>query len=173
MAFEPVKNVRSYTKDGELSCAGEPLTTNNAFYCPPSDLLGYDANFVRDGYEKIGDGFLYLLLAHEYGHAIQTRVNTNRLVSRTYELQADCLAGAVIGDSTRAGTLQLERGDAAEIMTTIMTIADPAGVPWFDATAHGSDADRLAAFSRGYRNSYGACHLDSLTGTRLVPSSSR
>lgn len=167
--FEPVKNVTAYTKDGELSCAGQPLTTNNAFYCPPSDLLGYDVNFVRAGYEKIGDGFLYLLLAHEYGHAIQTRLTTNRLVSRTYELQADCLSGAVIGDSTRAGTLTLETGDADEIMKSIMAIADPSGVPWFDATAHGSNADRLAAFSRGYRNSYGACHLDSLNGTKLMP----
>jgi predicted metalloprotease len=173
VAFAPVKDVRPYTKDGELSCAGQPLSTNNAFYCPPSDLLGYDVNFVRAGYDKIGDGFLYLLLAHEYGHAIQTRVNTNRLVSRVYELQADCLAGAVIGDSTRAGTIELERGDADEIMTSIMTIADPDGVPWFDPTAHGSNDDRLAAFSRGYRSSYGACHLDSLSGVRLIPSSSR
>ena len=167
--FEPVKDVKPYTKDGELSCAGQPLATNNAFYCPPSDLLGYDVNFVRAGYQKIGDGFLYLLLSHEYGHAIQTRVNANRLVSRTYELQADCLSGATIGDSTRAGTLELETGDADEIMKSIMAIADPSGVPWFDATAHGSNADRLAAFSRGYRSSYGACHLDSLNGTKLTP----
>ncbi|GAA3396851.1 neutral zinc metallopeptidase [Cryptosporangium minutisporangium] len=170
--FRPVAAVRPYTKDGELTCAGQAQPTQNAFYCPADDSIGYDVNWVRQSYQQIGDSFVYFLVAHEYGHAIQERVRANRLVSITYELQADCLSGAFVGDSVRSGVLELEDGDLDELTRGVRSLGDRAQgsdaiVTWLAPDAHGSMDQRLSAFARGYRGSIEQCHLDSANGMAL------
>ncbi|SHN46222.1 neutral zinc metallopeptidase [Cryptosporangium aurantiacum] len=170
--FKPVGTIRPYTKDGELSCAGQPQPAMNAFYCPPDDSISYDVNWVRQSYQQLGDTFVYFLFAHEYAHAIQERVKANQLVSITIELQADCLSGAFIGDSVRSGTLELEDGDIEELTRGVRALGDPAQggdkfATWFAPGTHGTMDQRLDAFARGYRGSLDQCHLDSANGTQL------
>jgi len=56
------------------------------------------------GYQKIGRAWVYLIIAHEWGHAIQARLS-RRMVSVAAELQADCLAGATLAGAQRDRTL--------------------------------------------------------------------
>jgi len=84
------------------SCDGRRPLSMNAFYCKPQDFLAWDPRLMAAGYGKIGRAWVYLIIAHEWGHTIQARVN-RRLVSVASELQADCLAGAELAGAQRDG----------------------------------------------------------------------
>ena len=45
---------------------------------------------MADGTDLIGDTWIYLVIAHEWAHAIQNRLDLG-LVANGRELQADCL----------------------------------------------------------------------------------
>jgi len=77
-----------YTGTTGPRCAGEPSVPLNAFYCRPGDFLAWDEDLMAAGYSQIGDAWVYLIIAHEWGHAIQARLNRDR-VSVAAELQAD------------------------------------------------------------------------------------
>ena len=94
-------------------CGGRPLGPNNAFYCSGGDFVAWDVSLMTSGYE-IGDAWAYLVVAHEWGHAIQARLDQS-LVSEQSELQADCLAGAALFGAAADGSVQFEQGDQAEI----------------------------------------------------------
>jgi hypothetical protein len=69
-------------------------------------------------YEQFGDFTVALVLAHEWGHAIQERFGFDDSANPTIvsELQADCLAGAWTGyvASGESDILVLEPGDLEE-----------------------------------------------------------
>ncbi|MFI5956222.1 neutral zinc metallopeptidase [Cryptosporangium sp. NPDC051539] len=171
--FVPATKVVPYAKVTEASCAGSPVELGNAFYCPTDNTVLYDVNWVRSSYQKWGRSFLFFLFAHEYGHSVQTQVGANHLITITYELQADCLSGAFLGDSVRDNKYQLTDADFDGLKKSLTDAADPATdsqyEAWFHPLAHGSMAKRMDAFTRGYQNSYGACHLDSNKGVVLKP----
>lgn len=134
-------------------CGRERLEPDNAAYCPDGDFVGWDAHLMRSGYVR-GDAWVYLVIAHEWGHAIQNRLRRN-LVSSASELQADCLAGAVLYGSADDGTLKFEDGDEQEIVSAFRVIGDKA--PWTKPGDHGSAAQRLRSFSRGGTGGVKAC----------------
>ncbi|MFI6512592.1 neutral zinc metallopeptidase [Streptosporangium sp. NPDC050855] len=136
------------------TCHGYPLPDDNALYCwPPYDFVAWDVDLMSMGYRQ-GDAWIYLIVAHEWSHAVQARI-PQRLVSRQIELQADCLAGATLWGAGEDGTLHFEEGDTREIAAALRQHADD--TPWTDVNDHGTAAQRLSAFNRGALQGVGGC----------------
>ncbi|MEU1329644.1 neutral zinc metallopeptidase [Streptomyces sp. NPDC005865] len=131
------------------ACAGEPAVAFNAFYCPAEDFIAWDAELLSTGYEQ-GDAWVYLVIAHEWGHAVQRRVQGLSVVAA--ELQADCLAGATLFGSE---DLKFEPGDEEELAQALTALADD--TPWTDSQDHGDADQRINAFSSGGNRGVGAC----------------
>jgi predicted metalloprotease len=136
------------------TCGGEPSVAFNAFYCQPGDFLAWDQNLMAAGYNQIGDAWVYLIIAHEWGHAIQARLNAD-LVSVAAELQADCFAGAALQGAANDGVLTFEPGDSEELAQTLAAVADD--YPWTNERDHGDVQQRTEAFSTGASGGVAAC----------------
>jgi predicted metalloprotease len=157
--FQPIRDVVPYERDGELDCGGEPLPRNNAVYCSAGDFIGYDVNWAFAAFRQIGDAFVYYLLGHEYAHGIQARLGIRKQFTIEQELQADCMAGAYIGDEARQKVLRMQPGDTEELARGLQAVGDQPGQPWFAEGAHGTAEQRTDAFTAGYRKSLDACKL--------------
>jgi predicted metalloprotease len=157
--FVPVRRIITYQRDGEVACGRDPLPANNAAYCPDGDFIAYDVDWAVVAFRRIGDAFLFYLLGHEYSHAIQVRLGITYRYTIQQELQADCLAGAMIGDSVRSKppALTLDNGDLDEFRTGLLTVGDDPDQPWFAPGAHGTAEQRTEAFFDGYDRSVDAC----------------
>jgi len=155
--FVPVRRVITYERSGEVACGREPLPANNAAYCPDGDFIAFDVDWAVVVFRRIGDAFLFYLLGHEYAHAIQVRLGINYRYTIQQELQADCLAGAYIGDSVRGGALTLDNGDLEEFRSGLLAVGDDPDQPWFAPGAHGTAEQRTEAFFDGYEHSVDAC----------------
>ncbi|MGI5178079.1 neutral zinc metallopeptidase [Dactylosporangium sp. CA-152071] len=161
VGFKPVSRIVPYRIDGEVMCGSQPIPTQNAAYCPIGDFIAYDVNWSEEVYKDLGDAFVFYLLGHEYGHAIQQRLGIEYAFTIYQELQADCFAGAYIGDSIKVGDFTLEDGDLDELRNGLLFVADPDDEPWFQEGAHGSAAQRTGAFFDGYEQSLEACDMPS------------
>ena len=128
-------------------------TVFNAFFCGSSftgtGFVAWDMEFLR-AESEIGNAPIYHTVSHEIGHAAQTRFwhddeggATPHPDSGEYEVQADCLAGASMGRAEREGYLFVAPGDLAEIEVDLRHFNDSGG-------DHGTDAQRVDAFSLGY-----------------------
>jgi predicted metalloprotease len=137
----------AYSRTGKRPplCGGKRLTYNNAYYCPSGDYIAWDLDLLRSGYRS-GDAWVYLVIAHEWGHAIQARIEDS-LNWRAKELQADCLAGAALFGAADDGTLEFEDGDIEEIEAAFDKLGDK--TPWTKESDHGTPEQRLSAFNRG------------------------
>jgi predicted metalloprotease len=130
--------------------------SGNAYFCPAEDYLAWDwelfaANFLD---EAIGDSFVYLVVAHEWGHAIQERLDLS-LQTIDSELQADCFAGAALTGAEADGTLVFEPGDRGEIFESLTAVADE--TEWGDSSDHGSADQRIEAYQLGENGGVDAC----------------
>jgi uncharacterized protein len=152
--YDPPGVAGGYRGSSGPSCAGQPSVPGNAYYCPPGDFIAWDDSLMAAGYDQIGDAWVYLVIAHEWGHAIQARLASSQ-VSRAIELQADCLAGAAITGAANEGLVQIEEGDDVEISRALAAVADD--FPWTDTSSHGNAAERTANFNRGSRGGVEAC----------------
>ena len=159
VGFRPVARIQPYIVDGQLSCGLQPIPAQNAVYCPLGDFIAYDERWAAAVYDKMGDAFVFYLLTHEYGHAVQERLGIQYQYTIHQELQADCFAGATIGDSIRVGDLSLESGDIEELRNGLEWVGDPPDEPWFQEGAHGSPAQRTASFFSGYEQGLAACDV--------------
>jgi predicted metalloprotease len=157
--FDPVNDIVPYMRGGEVSCGGQGIPDNNAAYCPAGDFIAYDADWAVAAFRRLGDAFLFYLLGHEYAHAIQVQIGAQHEFAIQTELQADCMAGAYIGDSVRSKALTLEEGDLDELRNGLIAVGDDPGQPWFAPEAHGTPEQRTQAFFNGYESSLGACAL--------------
>ena len=102
---------------------------------------------------------LNAVLGHEYAHGIQVRLGIQYSYTIQQELQADCMAGAYIGDSVKAGTLRLDRGDIDELRQGLLAVGDDPSQPWFAPDAHGTARQRTDAFFDGYEGSLAPCEV--------------
>jgi predicted metalloprotease len=157
--FTPIRRIIPYDDEGDVACGGQPIGLNNAAYCSAGDFIAYDVNWAVAAFQKIGDAFLFYLLGHEYAHGIQVRLGTEYEFTIQQELQADCMAGAYIGDSVRAGELTLDDGDLDELRRGLFAVGDDPDQPWFAPGAHGTAEQRTEAFFSGYERSLDACGL--------------
>lgn len=130
--------------------------SGNAYYCAPDDYIAWDWGLFLGHYADadIGDAFVYMVISHEWGHAIQARLD-QALISLSAELQADCLAGAILTGASNDGTVTMEPGDRGEIFTSLVEVADE--VEWGNSQDHGSADQRIEAYQQGEANGVGAC----------------
>ncbi|WP_434740095.1 neutral zinc metallopeptidase [Micromonospora sp. SH-82] len=157
--FQPVSRVITYQRDGEVTCGGQAVPAANAVYCPAGDYIAYDENWSFGAFRQIGDAFVFYLMGHEYAHAVQVRLGLRHTFTIQQELQADCMAGASLGDTVRAGRLLLEKGDLDEFRAGLLAVGDDPDQPWFEQGAHGTPEQRIGSFFRGYERSLSACEL--------------
>lgn len=157
--FVPIRRVVPYQREGQVACGGQAVPRNNAAYCGAGDFITYDVNWAVRAFRQIGDAFLFYLLGHEYAHGIQARLGITHTYVVDHELQADCMAGAYIGDSARSGSLRLDDGDLDELRQGLLAVADDPGQPWFAPDAHGTARQRTDSFFNGYERSLAACDL--------------
>ncbi|GAA2874501.1 hypothetical protein GCM10010517_35190 [Streptosporangium fragile] len=136
------------------TCFGYRIPDDNALYCNwPYDYIAWDADLMRMGYLR-GDAWVYLVVAHEWGHAVQARIPGGMLLPQL-ELQADCFAGAALAGAAADGTLLFEAGDTAEIAAALRQYADD--TPWTDVSDHGSASERVNAFRAGAHYGVAGC----------------
>lgn len=140
------------------------LTLYVAFYCPIDDVIVLDDG--PDGLLEIlsreyGAAAAAVVLAHEYGHALQERMGLldGSLPTIMLEQQADCIAGAWLGRAVSGGSdvLRLDESDVRTSLIAILNVRDPAGVDQFDPNGHGSGFDRIGAFQVGFEEGLGTC----------------
>ncbi|MFJ4866523.1 neutral zinc metallopeptidase [Streptomyces sp. NPDC088748] len=138
----------------EPQCGGRPPLANNAFYCGGgADFLAWDTHLMENGYAA-GDVYVYFIIAHEWGHAVQERLDVT-LRDVALELQADCLAGAELNGAAQDGTISFEEGDANELGQAIKSTADD--FPWNKSTDHGDVDQRISHFNAGWQGGISAC----------------
>jgi predicted metalloprotease len=157
--FEPIGRVFAYEESGEVACGRQAIPANNAAYCPAGDFIAYDVDWAVVAFRRIGDAFLFYLLGHEYAHGVQVRLGINYDYTIQQELQADCMAGAYIGDMVKGGRLRLDDGDLEEFQQGLLAVGDDPDQPWFAPDAHGTAEQRTDSFFKGYESSLGACGL--------------
>ncbi|RKR92579.1 hypothetical protein BDK92_7021 [Micromonospora pisi] len=157
--FEAVGRVLTYSRSGEIACGQQEIPRNNAVYCPAGDFIAYDVNWAVGAFRQIGDAFIFFLLGHEYAHAIQARLGIRHQFTIQAELQADCMAGAYLGDSVQSRQLDLQDGDLDEFRAGLVAVGDDPDQPWFAEGSHGTAEQRIDSFFRGYDRSFAACDL--------------
>ena len=136
------------------TCGGQPAVPDNAFYCATGeDFLAWDERLMEKG-AQYGDAWVYLVVAHEWGHAIQYRLERS-LNSAADELQADCFAGAALYGAAGDGNLIFEQGDEREIRAGLSALADE--TPWTSRGDHGDALQRVQAFGDGRSGGPTAC----------------
>jgi predicted metalloprotease len=151
--YAPPRVHGDYDASPGLTCGGEPMPPDNAIYCPDGDFVAWDGSFMATHHAS-GDSFVYLTIAHEWGHAIQNRLDPS-LVSEAREPQADCLAGAAVAGAIEDGQLTLETGDTEEMVAAFEFLGD--AEPWTDESSHGTAEQRLAAFELGASDGVAGC----------------
>jgi predicted metalloprotease len=157
--YQPARLVL-FTDAVETGCGTAPADVG-PFYCPNDRHVYIDLSFYRELRERFGaagDFAQAYVIAHELGHHVELlrRLPTpeNGQESVSYELMADCLAGAWAHDAEKRGLL--ETGDLQEALDAATAIGDDriqkqaTGTVHPEKFTHGSSADRRAAFERGF-----------------------
>ena len=162
-----------YTGSTPTAC-GYGQSAMGPFYCPADQKVYIDLSFYEDMKKKLGGGGDFALgyvLAHEVGHHVQnllgisekaqklesqgSKADANR-ISVKVELQADCFAGVWGNYMKRDGVL--ESGDLEKALNTATAIGDDrlqkeaTGRVVPDSFTHGTSAQRLYWFKRGYNS---------------------
>ncbi len=149
-----------------LSC-GQRLPASvlksNAIYCPAGDYITWDEFYLFPNLSKnFGNAAVGVVLAHEWGHAIQgperARVSGNSTIFK--ELQADCFAGAWVasvqaGESTVVEPFNRQELDGA--VAGFLLLRDPPGTNPLAQGAHGTAFDRIGSFEDGLINGPDYC----------------
>ncbi len=164
---------RGYTRSG---CGGAQ-SQMGPFYCPMDKKIYLDLGFFDElakRHNAPGDFAQAYVLAHEIGHHIQDQQGILDKVQRAkqswggnsrkanalqvkVELQADCYAG-VWGHYAQKKFNILEPGDIDEALQAASSIGDDTLMKQAgrtvrpDAFTHGSSAQRVAWFKRGFES---------------------
>src|SRR3954468_911593 len=110
--YDPVPSSRIFAGHPGVKlphCNGERLSyrdvAGNAFYCLHDNFVAYDdTHLFPELYAHFGPFAVALVLAHEFGHAVQDRAGVESDRSVVQELQADCFAGAWTDDVAENGS---------------------------------------------------------------------
>lgn len=133
---------------------------DNAFFCRLDDAVVYSrTGFIPQLADQYGDLTVALIFAHEFGHAIQSRlaIDPDKLI--VLETQADCFAGA-FAQSVLAGRAPHFRVSKEQLDNTLvgyLQLKDPEGLSSADAGTHGNGFDRLSAVATGINGGAHAC----------------
>ncbi len=165
--FSP-PGLRFFTGSGQSGC-GAAQAAMGPFYCPTDSSIYLDTSFfdeLANRFGAKGDFARYYVVAHEFGHHIQTLLGTSDQVRRAQqaagqaegnalsvrlELQADCYAGVWAARNRD----RLEPGDVQEGMTAAQAIGDDtlqreaSGRVVPDSFTHGTSEQRMRWLRRG------------------------
>jgi predicted metalloprotease len=167
--FQPTKLVL-FRQATDTGC-GTGSSETGPFYCPVDQLIYIDLGFFRElaqRFQAPGDFAQAYVLAHEYGHHVQTITGISRQVedarrenpdasnalSVRVELQADCLAGVWAHSTFERGLL--EQGDLEEGLTAAASVGDDriqaetTGRISPETFTHGTAEQRASWFKRGF-----------------------
>ncbi|WP_433275478.1 neutral zinc metallopeptidase [Pseudonocardia xinjiangensis] len=139
-----------------------------AFYCPTADAVVWDADtLLPDLHRRFGSAGVMVALAHEVGHAVQSRLGIDaaqagdpgRYPAVLLETMADCYAGVVFAELAERPVAGLavdpKARDAA--LLALVGFRDPLGVLPGNDSAHGNAFDRVSAFQDGFRDGAARC----------------
>lgn len=157
------------------SACGYAQAAMGPFYCPGDSKVYIDLSFYQDLRNKMnspGDFAQAYVVAHEIGHHVQnllgisdkvhqqrgrvSKIEYNQL-SVKLELQADCFAGIWANRADRVRQI-VEPGDIEEALNAASNIGDDRlqqqsrGYVTPDSFTHGSSAQRVRWFKRGYES---------------------
>jgi hypothetical protein len=157
------------------SACGFAQAAMGPFYCPADNKVYIDLAFYHDLKADLGspgDFAQAYVIAHEVGHHVQNllgisakvaaqrgrvaEVDYNKLSVRL-ELQADCLAGVWANHADRVRQV-VEPGDVEEALNAASNIGDDRmqrrsqGHITPDSFTHGSSAQRVSWFQRGFQS---------------------
>ncbi|MEE9414069.1 MAG: neutral zinc metallopeptidase [Acidimicrobiales bacterium] len=159
--FDPIDgSVVPFVEGEPLTCNGNPVDLL-AYYCGTDDFIGIETtSAVRELYERYGDFGPGVIIAAQYGFAVEARrgVIDDRLLN---SLQADCYAGAwtasILLTSDRpfdtdpddgiidGRVLSISPGDLAEAVQTLLILGDSSE----DDNSRGTGFERVEAFQFG------------------------
>ena len=171
--------VTLYEQGAQTGC-GFGQAAMGPFYCPSDRHVYLDLSFWEQMESQLGasgaDFARAYVIAHEYGHHVQTLTGASQRVQQAQqraagqaeanrysvglELQADCYAGvwAANASAVSNGQVALEAGDLEEGMKTANAIGDDnlqrrgGGRVSPEGFTHGSSAQRVDALRRGYQS---------------------
>ena len=163
-AFTPIKGgYHPYTK-AKLppACGGQtPSYEPNAFYCPTDDFIAWDAEtLIPQLYGDFGPLLVGFVMAHEYGHAIQSRLRVTDQPTVVLEQQADCFAGAWVADVLAGRSTAFTGVTPAQLDNTVagmLLLRDEPGTAAQNPQAHGNAFDRIRALQDGVEKGIGLC----------------
>ncbi|MBT1665212.1 KPN_02809 family neutral zinc metallopeptidase [Curtobacterium flaccumfaciens] len=177
----------------DTSC-GQASAATGPFYCPPDRAVFLDTAFYDDLQSQYGSSSGPLaqmyVVAHEWGHHIQqlqgSFANTDRSGtgassgSVRVELQADCYAGAWVGDAATTEDANGEtffepitRSQITDALSAASAVGDDSiqeratGRVDPDSFTHGSSEQRQRWFLRGYQQGATSCDTLSIPGSAL------
>ncbi|MFC4062613.1 neutral zinc metallopeptidase [Planomonospora corallina] len=145
--------VRFHDAPGERACGDRPWPDADAFHCADQGTVVF--MLTGEWIEGRTDLHPLKVAAHEYGHHLQSLTGIHASYAarfrargarraelrRRYELQADCLSGVFLGSVRRS--LKRTGQDWEELFEAVRRSGDGDGT-------HGSGANRLRWFKRGY-----------------------
>ena len=164
------KTVLVYFEGATDSPCGQASSATGPFYCPADQKVYLDIGFFDDLKNRFGaqggDFAIAYVVAHEFGHHIQTVLGISETVhqrsaqdpgqanqlSVRQELQADCFAGAW----AHSAASDLEPGDIEEALDAAAAVGDDriqqatTGRVNPEGWTHGSAEQRVAWFRRGF-----------------------
>ncbi|MBO9055792.1 neutral zinc metallopeptidase [Curtobacterium flaccumfaciens pv. flaccumfaciens] len=177
----------------DTSC-GQASAATGPFYCPPDRAVFLDTAFYDDLQSQYGSSGGPLaqmyVVAHEWAHHIQqlqgSFANTDRSGtgassgSVRVELQADCYAGAWVGDAATTKDANGEtffepitRTQITDALSAASAVGDDSiqeratGRVDPDSFTHGSSEQRQRWFLRGYQQGATSCDTLSIPGSAL------
>ncbi|OLO99609.1 peptidase [Mycolicibacterium porcinum] len=166
--FKPVRALISWDAEGfdGQFCGMDTYGLVNAAFCKPDRTIGWDRGVLIPGLrQQNGDMGAVMVLAHEYGHAIQQQAGliTRQTPTLVAEQQADCLAGTYMrwvaqGDSPRF-TLNTADG-LNHLLAAVIAFRDPLlteAEAQVGIDEHGSAFERVSAFQFGFTDGPAAC----------------
>lgn len=158
---------------GVNTACGSGSSSMGPFYCPGDKTIYIDTGFYDQLEQQLGAGgdfARYYVMAHEFGHHIQTitgisdQIRSAQQANPRYanqlqvlmELQADCYAGVWAGENRDL----IDPGDIEEGMTAAAAIGDDRltqGRVSPDNFTHGTSEQRSQALRLGLRGDDRAC----------------
>lgn len=158
------------------------------FYCPADQKVYLDLSFWQELETKFGARGEFArayVVSHEIGHHVQHLLGADQQARRLgargeesgsvrLELQADCYAGvwAAHADKTSGGQIVINRADIQDGLGAAAAVGDDTiqkrgqGEVVPDSFTHGTSAQRMRWFTRGYdQGDPAAC--DTFTASRL------
>jgi len=158
---------------GTNTGCGQASSQTGPFYCPADALVYIDLEFLQQLENQLvgatSDLAEQYIVAHEFGHHVQNVLGTNRQVqeaqqsgaananeySIALELQADCFAGAWVGDIAARGLLESD-AEIDEALAAAAGVGDDRiqqqtqGRVDPESWTHGSAEQRQEWFTRGF-----------------------